>query len=57
VTCTYAAALIGGFNDSTSRVTFSSPMTKTGGPFICGTSGTFNATYLLASNGYTLALH
>jgi hypothetical protein len=57
VTCTYAAALTGGFDNGTSKATFISPMTKTGGPFICGTSGTFNATYLLASNGYTLALH
>lgn len=32
-------------------------MTKTGGPFICPTGGTFNASYLLMSNGYTLALH
>jgi hypothetical protein len=53
----YAAALTGGDDNSQSKATFISPMTKTGGPFICPTGGTFNASYLLMSNGYTLALH
>ena len=52
-----AAALTEGVDNSQSTATFMSPMTKTGGPFLCGTSGTVNTTYLFMSNGYTLALH